>query len=277
MTVETKQKIKKISGIVANVLIWMFVIFSLVITIMVFAAQGNKDGVPSLFGKSFITIETESMEPVYEAGDLVYLTKLTDAEKKALVKDQIITYHAPIDINGDGQIGDLNTHRIESHDVNTAKIVTKGDNNDQADAYTISYGDIVGVCTEDGKIGGIGSVISFLRSSLGFFLCIVLPLILFFIYELYRFIALIITERAKRNDEQTKADEEEIKRRAIEEYLREHGENAGAKPSAQSSESTEAAAEETPSTENGETAEDTTNTTENDGAAEDAEDKEKTE
>ena len=62
-------------------------------------------------------------------------------------------------------------------------------------------------------------MISFLRSSLGFFLCIVLPLILFFLYELYRFIVLLMAERAKSKPVDSDV-EEEIKRRAIEEYLK---------------------------------------------------------
>jgi signal peptidase len=63
-------------------------------------------------------------------------------------------------------------------------------------------------------------VINFLRSSLGFFLCIVLPLILFFLYELYNFISILVTERAKKAAGAAPAiDEEEIKRRAVEEYL----------------------------------------------------------
>jgi signal peptidase len=60
---------------------------------------------------------------------------------------------------------------------------------------------------------------NFLRSSLGFFLCIVLPLILFFLYELYHFITILVTEKAKKNAGASSVSEEEIKRRAVEEYL----------------------------------------------------------
>jgi signal peptidase len=74
-------------------------------------------------------------------------------------------------------------------------------------------------------------MIGFLRSSLGFFLCIVLPLILFFLYELYRFIAILVTERAKKKPVSAET-EEEIKRRAIEEYLKQQA-AAGAAPAAE--------------------------------------------
>ena len=210
---------KRIAGIIGNVVLWLFLIFSVVVTVLVFAAQGNDDGIPSIFGKSLITIETPSMSPTYKVGDMVFLDKLEDTAKKELKEKDIITYRAPIDINGDGQIGDINTHRILSIDTAKGEIITKGDNNDLKDNYTIGYNDIIGKCTEKGKVAGLGNVIDFLRSSLGFFICVVLPLILFFIYELYRFIALIVSERAKKQGVSQEA-EEEIKRKAIEEYLK---------------------------------------------------------
>ena len=221
MTNVNKQKIKKIAEITANVLIWTVVVVSLFITVLVFSAQGSEDGVPSIFGKSLITIESNSMNPTYKTGDLVFMAKLSDAEKAELEVGDIITYFAPIDINNDGKIGDINTHRIVRIDEATGTVHTKGDNketNPNADDYTLKYMDIIGKCTEKGRVGGIGAVIGFLRSSLGFFLCIVLPLILFFLYELYRLISLIVSERAK-NAPVSAETEEEIKRRAIEEYL----------------------------------------------------------
>ena len=217
-----KAKIKKIAETSVNVLIWIVVAISLLITILVFSAQGSEDGVPSLFGKSLVTIETGSMEPTYNSGDLVFMTKLSNEEKGNLKPGDIITYFAPIDINNDGQKGDINTHRIVSIDEASGTVKTKGDNpvtNPVADDYTVHLSSIIGYCTEDGRVGGLGAVIGFLRSSLGFFLCIVLPLILFFLYELYRFIMLIASERAKRAPVSTET-EEEIKRRAIEEYIK---------------------------------------------------------
>lgn len=218
------KKVKKIGEIVANVLIWTFVAFSLLITVMVFSAQGSSDGIPAVFGKSWLTIETPSMEDTYMVGDLVFMTKLSDEDKLNLTKGQIITYRAPIDINEDGITGDINTHRIYSIDPDSGVIVTIGDNNilpdNQGDTpYTIHRNDVIGVCTEEGKLDGVGNVINFLRSSLGFFICIVLPLILFFLYELYNFISILVSEKAKKAPV-AKETEEEIKRRAIEEYIK---------------------------------------------------------
>ncbi|MBQ8474385.1 MAG: signal peptidase I [Clostridia bacterium] len=235
-----KEKAKKVASIVGNVLIWAFVVFSFVITILVFSAQGSADGVPAIFGKSLITVSTDSMKGTFNAGDLIFMEKLEPLEKIQLEVDDVITFRAPIDIDGDGKTGDLNTHRIveviSRDEANgKAEYVTKGDYNAAADnvgdnPYTVQATDIVGQWT-GGRLAGIGKVINFLRSSLGFFLFIVLPLVAFFIYELYRFIVILLEEKRKKNPaaQISKEDEEEIKRKAIEEYLRHQAEEEAKK------------------------------------------------
>lgn len=218
----TKTKTKKVLSVIANVLVWLFVAFSLVTTLMVFSAQADADGVPALFGKSMITIVSESMSPTYQKGDLIFIDKVVGKDGvldrvTELEVGTIITYWAPIDINGDGKLNDINTHRIIEKVDNGFK--TKGDHNQAEDGYTVYYADVIGVGSENARIPGLGAVIGFLQSSLGFFLCIVLPLILFFLYELYNFIKIMLEEKAKKAPV-SKETEEEIKRRAIEEYLK---------------------------------------------------------
>lgn len=222
------QQVKKIGGIVLNIMVWIILVVSILTTILVFTAQGSADGIPSVFGRSLVTIETYSMEPTFKKGSLVFMTKLSDEQKTQLKKGDIITYRAPIDIDGDGKDQDINTHRIDVEPGEGALTVkTKGDNpktNPIQDDYFVHHSDIIGKCSER-AIPALGAIIGFLRSSLGFFLCIVLPLILFFLYELYRFISLIVTERAKKAPV-SKETEEEIKQRAIEEYIRSQQQNS---------------------------------------------------
>ena len=215
---------KKILSTALNVLIWAFVLMSLLITILVFTAQNSGDGVPSIFGKSLITISSDSMSPTYKKGDLVFMEKLDDEGKANLKVGDIITFKAPVDLDGDGLAGDLNTHEIVEVLDGQNRYVTKGRHNPGKDnegdnPYTVHTSDVIGICTENGKIRGLGDVLTFLRSSLGFFLCIVLPLILFFLYELYNFITILVSERSKKATAAAALDEEEIKKRAIEEYL----------------------------------------------------------
>lgn len=63
---------------------------------------------------------------------------------------------------------------------------TKGDNNDVADTHIISDGDIVGQYVF--KIPGMGKVMDFLSSTWGFLIVIVLPMLLFFIYQVYHLV-----------------------------------------------------------------------------------------
>ena len=86
----------------------------------------------------------------------------------------------------------LNTHRIsEISDANGIRsFTTKGDNNEIADQHIISDGDIVGKYVV--KLPKMGKVMDFLSSSIGFLIVIVLPMLLFFIYQLYHLITVIL-------------------------------------------------------------------------------------
>ena len=81
MEISTKQKTKKVLSIVANVLVWVFLALSILTTILVFMAQGSEDGVPAVFGKSLISVTTDSMEDTLNRGDLIPLEKLPSSEE----------------------------------------------------------------------------------------------------------------------------------------------------------------------------------------------------
>lgn len=93
---------------------------------------------------------------------------------------------------------------------------TKGDNNQIEDEYTVAAADIV--AKYNSKISGLGKAVDLLETQKGFFICIVLPLILFFLYQLYHFIKVIVTVKQE-NVGLSKEDEEELKKKAVEEYL----------------------------------------------------------
>lgn len=225
-------KVKKVVSIVLNVLVWVFLAFAVLVTILTFASQNAKakDGVPSIFGKSIVTIQSNSMKTEdkknsFKQGDLIIIEKITGNQALELDVGDVITYRSPIDINGDGENGDINTHRIVEKTTDAGGIVwfkTQGDNLEMCptpDGYDLRYTDVVGVW-EGGKLAGVGGVVDFLRSSLGFALIIVLPMALFFIYEVYNLIKVIMDRKVKKATEGISLEtEEEIKRRAIEEYI----------------------------------------------------------
>ena len=227
-------KTKKTLQIVLNVVIWLFVAFAVTITVLVIAAQSDSDGVPAIGGKCFISILTDSMSPTFNSGDMIVGEKLTDEQKTKLVVDDgsrqsgdIITFYA--DLDGDGN-KEINTHRIVGVNLDSAgnaiSYITQGDNkqtNVVTDKDPVLCTNVI--CRYTGtRLKTVGGVIGFLQTSTGFLVVIVIPLVLFFIYELYRFIVTLKSVRGEGKKTITAEDEELIKQKAIEEYLRQQAE-----------------------------------------------------
>ncbi len=213
---QEKKQAKKPLKIVFNVILWVFLAFALITMIFAFMSASNDYGVPTVGNKVVLNIKTDSMSPTIKAGDMILGTVLTGEEKSNLHADtDIITFFADLDGNGTKE---LNTHRIKIA-YGDGTYQTQGDNNDLPDNYTVYANDIVCVWHEgDTKIAGLGAVIGFLQSQLGFLLIIILPLAVFFIYELVKFILLMI--QLKNGDKKKISPEEEaIRQKLYEEYL----------------------------------------------------------
>ena len=240
-----KSKTKKIIDIVVNVVLWLFVIFSIFVTVVAVSVDKDGENVPIVGGKCYLTVLSSSMEGKkpdgiaadkpsgFNKGDLIiakYIGKDLDAKTKLGIGD-VISFR--FDVNNDGKIdkGELNTHRIvdlvKDGEGNVTGYITKGDNNLTNDANPVYFGDIVAVYSGR-RLAGIGNVLTFLSSKLGFGLCIILPLFLFFAYELFVFIKTLLTVKNEGKKVITAEDEELIKQRAIEEYLRRQQESASA-------------------------------------------------
>ena len=200
---------KKVVGIVINVILWLFVVFAALTTVVVFTGTSN-NGVGNLFGYMPFSIQTQSMEPTIKAGDVV-IGKEVDFN--TLKEGDIITYWTTVD---EQKI--LNTHRITKviSKGSVPSFKTKGDNNQIEDEYTVAAADIV--AKYNSKISGLGKAVDLLETQKGFFICIVLPLILFFLYKLYHFIKVLVTVKQEKAG-LSKEDEEELKKKAVEEYL----------------------------------------------------------
>lgn len=242
-----KTEAKKIVSIVLNVLVWAFLVFATLVTILTFVSMNAKDGVPSLFGKSFVSVQSPSMdgnkEGSFKQGDLLIVEKISADKAFNLEEGTIIVYRSPEDINKDGETGDINTHRIVKRitENDTVRYQTKGDANNGEDPYTLHYTDIVAIYNGHSRVKGFGSVVDFLKSSMGFLLVVVLPMALFFIYEVYNLIKILMENKLKKATATVSAEtEEEIKRRAIEEFLAQQAAaNAASTPAETATENTE--------------------------------------
>lgn len=222
MSNSNENKTKKVVKIVLNVLLWIFLVFAFLMMVVAFTSRVNDYNVPMVSNKIVLTVESDSMSPTFNKGDMLIGTVLTDAEKAELKGESaagaadgdIITFY--VDLNGDG-IKELNTHRIVWHEGDL--YLTRGDNNNSPDEYNVHDYEIVSIWHEgDTRIAGLGGFIGFLQGRVGFLIFIILPLLAFFIYELVKFIILIV--KLKNGDKKKlSAEEEAIRQRLYEEYL----------------------------------------------------------
>ena len=176
--------LKRIGTIVISVILWAIILLA---ALYAFTTMATKDdqSVSRILGYTPMTVESDSMKPNICKGDLILIKKCDTSKLK---EGDIITFHTIID----NQYA-LNTHRIQKIDeVNGVRSYTTiGDNNNGvADQHVISDGDIVGKYV--GHISNLGKVMSFLSSSMGFLIVIVLPMLLFFIYQVYNLIMISI-------------------------------------------------------------------------------------
>ena len=175
--------VKRGAEVLISVMLWAVI---LVAALFAFTTLATKDAnnVATLAGYTPLTVASDSMLPTFRAGDLIVIRKCDPA---GLKQGDIITFHAIIN----NQYA-LNTHRIaEIQDIDGARsYMTKGDNNAIPDVHMITDGDIVGKFVT--RVPGVGKVMDFLSSSLGFLVIIVLPLLIFFIYQVYHLITVSI-------------------------------------------------------------------------------------
>lgn len=201
------KSVKRVVAIVLSIVLWAVI---LIAALFAFTTLATRDStkVASIAGFTPLTVKTDSMVPTFRSGDLILIRK---CDPGTLQVGDIITFHAIIENEYA-----LNTHRIEKIETQNGyrSYTTKGDNNSIADTHIISDGDIVGVYV--GKVGGLGRVMDFLSSSTGFLLVIVLPMLVFFIYQVYHLImvginlkkAVMIENAAARSED----SEDETKR-----------------------------------------------------------------
>lgn len=203
--------VKKGATILISVILWAVILLAALFAFTTLATR-NENNVASLAGFTPMIVKSDSMAPTFYAGDLIIIKKCDTA---ALGEGDIITFHTIIENEYA-----LNTHRIDSitEENGMRSYVTKGDNNEMADIHVISDGDIVGKYVN--KLPGFGKVMDFLSGSVGFLVVIVLPLLLFFIYQVYHLIMVSINlkkavavEEAKEK-EREKAQAEDVRAEA---------------------------------------------------------------
>ena len=222
---------KKIANIVIDILVVLILIISA--TILTLSLTSQDTGTPNVFGYTLNTVQSASMEPEMYKGDLL-IGRSTPAYDNYDVGDIVFFQSSAYSEEEGYEIIVVKCHRIvEKKEVNgDYKYLTKGDNNEDTDESIdgwIYSEKIVGIYqTKDyqgKKLDNLGTIIDYLQSFWGFFFVIVLPMIIFFIYELVRVLmnfaaynrekALVAAQEAAQSAELS----EQQKQKAIEEYL----------------------------------------------------------
>ncbi len=175
--------IKKLGSILLNILLVVIIFMAAVVTIVALATR--EEGVPNVMGYIPLSIQSPSMEDTIMTGDLIITKKYADEE---LNVDDVISFFS---LEQDTKI--IKTHRIV--EVKTAggmvSYVTQGDNNDLPDEVEAAPGDIISVY-EGTRVPFLGKMLDIFGSQYGFLILVIVPLFIAFLYQLYKFIGLII-------------------------------------------------------------------------------------
>lgn len=227
---EKGTKKNKVVSTIINVILVIAIVLAILATYISYVSTSGS-GVPSILGFRVFSIQTDSMYDTLLPGDLIIDTAVREPEE--LQKEDIITYWTVID--GERV---LNTHRIvEIYDANGYLVfATKGDNNKTVDTLTVHEAEVVGKYSF--RIPSLGKVFDYLQTSTGFLIVVVIPVVIFLIYQLIQFFRVLFEyqnvknrirfeqERGRTEDliEEQKLREEELKnleRERLEAELRE--------------------------------------------------------
>ena len=221
MNAEELKKVEKTKKIINTVITVLFAVFMVLILIFIIVQMQIKNdvkkGLPRVFGVSFVRVESDSMASQYaeilnernntdeygkgfDKGDIIVVKALkNEAAVKAygLKVGDIITYQGSI-TEGSKTIAAFVTHRVVFVDEEQGLVQTQGDKQlalnvvDQEE--TIKFSAIEGVY--EGKVRFKG-LANFMDSKWVFFVFIIVPLLLFLMFEVFSFIKALKNYRAE--------------------------------------------------------------------------------
>ena len=134
----------------------ILVLFVTVNVILVFKTIFRPKEIPGIFGYKPLIVLSGSMSPTFNYGDLIVVK---DVDKSTLGKGDIVSFR--------DNKKNITTHRINGiSSIGKNCFETKGDANNTKDLGIVCYKDIEGKYLY--KISGLGTVILFIQSPIGF-------------------------------------------------------------------------------------------------------------
>ncbi len=216
--------LKKSLNIVLDIVIAVLVVFAVLISMVAISSNANNN-IPNLFGYSPFSVRTNSMEPTICVGDYIFTQQCDNPA--ALQKGDIITFYAHVEDEESKQLVKIvQTHRINAviKTDDSVAYETKGDRIDApVDDVLVYPGDVIGKYTGV-RIPYIGKAIEFLSTKWGFFCLVLLPILLFTLYQIYRLISTVVyNKKVEMAQDVAENASEDLKEAIIAEYLAQQG------------------------------------------------------
>jgi len=221
---------KKILNVAVKIFTYLVVavtIFMMVFTIFSVSTFDKNDR--SLFGIKFYIVRTDSMSPSelnagddvhFDAGDIILIKNIEPAQRTQLQKGEVIAF---VSQNSDSR-GETITHMIYEVVTNdNGRIIgykTYGTNTGTVDESLVEPDYVLGVYT--GKLPKVGYFFSFLKTTPGYIVCILVPFLLLIIYQGINCISLFRKYKREQMEEMQKEREQlDAERKQSMEMMRE--------------------------------------------------------
>lgn len=172
-------KTKQIISIVKKVLTWIITIFAIFMMLftVISATTFNKTD-RKVFGYQILTVLSDSMKATdFEAGDLIFIKEV---DPKTLEEGDIISYQS---LNNDN-FGEIVTHKIRTLTTDATGapgFITYGTTTGVDDEKVVVYSQVIG--KYQGKIPKVGYFFTFLKTTPGYIVCILLPFLFLIIVQ----------------------------------------------------------------------------------------------
>lgn len=173
---------KKIMKIVSSAIVFCMLISIGSLLYVTYQGSKNPDEIPSFFGYKPFTVLSNSMQPSFSAGDMVFVK---DKPASEIAVNDVITFK-----EGERK---LITHRVVEQ--TKQGFVTKGDNNNVIDSEIVASDDVVG--THAFTIPKAGYVSKFVSSPVGITLLILVPILGYLLLEIYDLITRFLSRKEK--------------------------------------------------------------------------------
>lgn len=200
------------------IILFILTVIIMLSTILAVRITDNKGATP-IFGLSFYSVLSGSMEPVIYPDDIIIVKAVKiGTQAPVYAVDDIIIYES----FATESFGEKITHRIVEV-TNDGRYITKGDGNAVIDTLPIYPSQILGKYVA--RIGGANKLIRFMKSTLGFILLIVFPAIILIVMETFNFLKLFRRYKSEQNLELEKQKEDMVLERALLEQARSRAES----------------------------------------------------